>query len=402
LSGLDTAAVRAEFPLLGRELAGQPIAYLDAASTAPKPRRVLEAIRRYHEEYTGNVHRGVHPLAAEASAAYEAARHAAAAHLGASAGEIVFTRGTTEAINFVASSLRLGSDDEVVLTHAEHHSNMLPWRACAKPVYLPSRDDGSPEWEALESAITPKTKLVAVHHVSNVLGTIAPVAEIARVARARSVPLLLDGAQAAGHLPVDVGALDCDFYAFSGHKVGGPTGVGVLYARSPWLERLAPYHWGGGMVSVVDESTLELKGAPHRFEAGTPNVEGVLGLAAALELLREVGMESVRAHGEELARTLLEGVRDLPGVRVLGAGEPLRPRIPLVALELPEDGLDAQTLARTLADSSGVIVSAGQHCTHPLHRRATASQDTLRASAWMINTRDDVARFVESLRTWVR
>jgi cysteine desulfurase/selenocysteine lyase len=194
-----------------------------------------------------------------------------------------------------------------------------------------------------------------------------------------------------------VNALGCDFYAFSGHKCGGPTGVGVLYARSPWLEKLGTYHWGGGMVAKVEEDALELKSVPHRFEAGTPNVEGVLGLGAALGLLRSVGMERVHAHGERIARLLLDGCASLPGVRVLGADAPRAPRIPLVALELPQEGLDAETLARTLADGFGVIVSAGQHCTHPLHAHVRTSA-TLRASAWMFNGEDDVARFVDGLR----
>ncbi len=397
MSAPDLRALRAHFPLLERELAGQRIAYLDSASTTPKPRAVLDAIRGYYEQYTANVHRGVHPLAAEASAVFEEARHAAAAHLGASPAEVVFTRGTTEGLNLVAGSLGLEPEDEVVLTLAEHHSNMLPWRARAKTVFLPSREDGAPRWEALEKCITKKTKLIAIHHASNVLGTIAPVAEVARVARAHGVPFLLDGAQAAGHLPLDVRALGCDFYAFSAHKLGGPTGVGVLYARTPWLEKLAPYHWGGGMVAKVEADDVELKSVPHRFEAGTPNIEGVLGLGAALAFLREVGMERVRAHGEELARALLDGCSRLPGVRVLGAAEPRAPRIPLVALELPLEGLDAETIARTIADTSGVIVSAGQHCTHPLHAHVRTSA-TLRASAWLVNGLDDVERFVSGLR----
>jgi cysteine desulfurase/selenocysteine lyase len=402
---LDLEALRAEFPLLRRELAGAPITYLDNASTTPKPRRVLDAIRSYYEQYTANVHRGVHPLAAEASALFEEARHSAASHLGASPAEVVFTRGTTEGINLVAASLGLEPDDEVVITRAEHHSNMLPWRGRARTVLLPSRPDGVPLWEELARTITPRTKLVAVHHASNVLGTIAPLAELARVARARGVPLLVDGAQGAGHLPVDVRTLGCDFYAFSGHKLGGPTGIGVLYARSPWLEKLTPYHWGGGMVAKVEESSLELKGGPHQFEAGTPNVEGVLGLGAALELLREVGMENVRAHGEKLAKLLLEGCATLPGVKVLGSAEPSgpgsgEPRIPLVALELPENGLDAETIARTIADTTGVILSAGQHCTHLLHAHVRTSA-TLRASAWMFNTEAEVARLLDGLRSLI-
>lgn len=396
---MDLKSLRAEFPLLDRELAGQKIAYLDAASTTPKPRVVFDAIRRYYEQYTANVHRGVHPLAAEASAVFEEARHAAASHLGASPAEVVFTRGTTEGLNLVAGGIGLEPDDEVLITRAEHHSNMLPWRAQAKTVFLPSREDGAPRWEELEKHITKKTRLIAVHHASNVLGTIAPVAQIARVARARGIPFLLDGAQAAGHLPLDARTLDCDFYAFSAHKLGGPTGTGVLYARTPWLEKLAPYHWGGGMVAKVEDDALELKSVPHRFEAGTPNVEGILGMGAALGFLREVGMERVKAHGEELARALLEGCASLPGVRILGASEG-HARIPLVALELPEDGLDAETIARTIADTSAVIVSAGQHCTHPLHAFVRTSA-TLRASAWITTSLDDVERFVSGLRSLV-
>lgn len=402
---LDVAALRAEFPLLARSLGSapgdRPLVYLDHAATAPKPARVLEAIRGYHERFTANVHRGVHPLGAEASAAYEAARHAAAAHVGASAGEAVFTRGTTEALNLVAASLGLGPEDEVLTTEAEHHANLLPWRARARVVTLPSDPDGVPRWEALPAALSPRTRLVAIHHASNVLGTIAPVADVVAAARRRDVPVLVDGAQAAGHLPVDVEALGCDFYAYSGHKLGAPSGIGVLVARAPWLERLEPFLWGGGMVARVGEAAgprgvdAELKVGPHRFEAGTPNIEGALGLAAALGLLAEVGMAQVAAHGARLAGLLLEGGGALPGVRVLGAASGAT-RIPLVSLALPEVGLDAETLARTLADASGILVSAGRHCAHPLHDRAGVSA-TLRASAWATTTEDEVARLVSTL-----
>lgn len=398
---LDVRALRAEFPLLERRLNGQPLVFLDHASTAPKPRRVLEAIRAYYERFTANVHRGVHPLAAEASAGYETVRHLAAANLGALPGEVVFTRGTTEALNLVAASLGLRPEDEVLVTLAEHHSNLLPWRAVARVEAIGSRPDGTPRWEELAARISPRTRLVAVHHASNVLGTMAPLSELSALTRAHGVPLLVDGAQAAGHVPVDVRALGCDFYAFSAHKLGGPTGVGVLYAREQWLERMRPWHWGGGMVARVGgDGAQELKQGPHRFEAGTPNVEGVLGMGAALELLREVGMENVAAHGRELAAALLEACARLPGVRVLGADDPHLPRIPLVALALPPEGLDAETLARTLADASGVLVSAGRHCAHPLHDH-TRAEATLRASAWMVNGLDDVERFASALAALV-
>lgn len=392
---LDVAALREEFPLLRQTLAGQRLVYLDSASTAPRSRRVLEAIRRYHHEFTANVHRGVHPLAAEASAAYESTRHAVAAHVGAEPGEVVFVRGTTEAINLVAAGLGLGGDDEVVVTGAEHHANLLPWRAHARVRSLGMTESGAPRWQDLALAIGAHTRLVAVHQASNVLGTLAPLAEIIALAHARGVPVLVDGAQGVGHLPVDLGDLGCDFYAFSGHKLGAPAGVGVLVARAGWLERLVPAMWGGGMVSSVQRDGVELRDGPQRLEPGTPNVEGVLGLGAALELLREVGMAAVAEHGQELAAALLEGCRALPGVRVLG--DVSAPRIPLVSLALPARGLDAETLARTLADTSAVLVSAGRHCAHELHDHCAVGA-TLRASAWMCNDLDDIARFVTALR----
>lgn len=392
---LDVVALRREFPLLGRTLAGQRLVHLDSASTAPRSRRVLEAIRRYHDEYTANVHRGVHPLAAEASGAYEAVRHVVAAHVGASPGEVVFVRGTTDAINLVAAGLGLDAEDEVIATLAEHHANALPWRAHATLRVIGSDDDGTPRWHELAAAIGPRTRLIAVHHASNVLGTLAPLPAILELAHAHGVPVLVDGAQGAGHLPVDLTALDCDFYAFSGHKLGAPGGAGVLVARKGWLERLTPSLWGGGMVARVQREALELRDGPHRFEAGTPNVEGVLGLAAALELLREVGMEELAAHGRELAAALLDGCRSLPGVRVLGDLD--APRIPLVSLALPPFGLDAETLARTIADTSGVLVSAGRHCAHELHEHCGADA-TLRISAWLVNDLDDIARCFDALR----
>ncbi|MBI5852535.1 MAG: aminotransferase class V-fold PLP-dependent enzyme [Planctomycetes bacterium] len=392
---LDVVSLRAEFPLLARTLAGQRLVHLDCASTAPRSRRVLESIRRYHDEYTANVHRGVHPFAAEASAAYEAVRHVVATHVGASPAEVVFVRGTTEAINLVAAGLMLREGDEVVVTHAEHHSNSLPWRARATLRAVPSNDDGSPRWDRLGAQFGPRTRVCAVHHASNVLGGIAPLREIVALAHAHGVPVLVDGAQGAGHLAVDLEALDCDFYAFSGHKLGAPAGSGVLVARNGWLDRLEPTQWGGGMVATVRDDAIELRDGPHRFEPGTPNVEGVLGLAAALGLLREVGMDAVQAHGRELAAALLDGCRTLPGVRVLG--DAASARIPLVSLVLPERGLDAETVARTIADASGILVSAGRHCAHGLHDRCGAAA-TLRASAWLVNDLDDVARFVAALR----
>lgn len=390
------AALRAQFPLLERELGGQRLAWLDSASTTPRSRAVLEAVRAYHEQCSANVHRGVHALAAEASERFEDARHEVAAFLGASSAEIVFTSGTTEAVNLVADGLALAREDEVLLTRAEHHSNLLPWRRRATTRVLELGPDGAPRFEALEPLFTPRTRLVAVHHASNVLGTIAPLPAIVAQAHARGVPVFVDGAQGAGHLALDVGALGCDFYAFSGHKLGGPSGSGALYARGDWLERLQPQRWGGGMVARVDEHGCELRSGPQRFEAGTPNVEGALGLAAALAFLRRVGMPRVEAHGRELARALLEECARVPGLRLLGPDDAER-RIPLVALALPQPGIDAETLARTLSDAFGVLVSAGRHCAHPLHD-ACGVGATLRASAWLHNDLDDIRRFGAALR----
>jgi cysteine desulfurase/selenocysteine lyase len=391
----DVQSLKREFPLLQRELAGRPLTYLDSASTAPRPRAVLAAIARYHVEFTANVHRGVHALSAEASEAFEAARHVVAAHLGATAGEVIFTAGVTDAANLVAEALALREGDEVLTTAVEHHSNFLPWRKHAALHLLPSLDDGRPDFGALAGACTPRTRLLAVHHVSNVLGSIAPIAEIARFARSRGILTFVDGAQSAGHLPLDVRALDCDFYAFSGHKVGGPSGSGALYVRGSVLETLAPARVGGGMVARVGLDTCEWKPGTQRFEAGTPNVEGALGLAAALELLARLGGAAIEAHSRALAKQMYERCSRLPGVRVLGASD-VEQRIPLVALALPSNGLDAETVARTLSDAYGVLVSAGRHCAHPLHD-ALGLEATLRASAWIHNDADDIERFVEAL-----
>lgn len=395
----DISALKHEFPLLSRQLGGQPLTYLDSASTAPRSRAVLAAIERYHSQFTANVHRGVHALAAEASEAFEAARHVVAAHLGATAGEVIFTAGVTDAANLVAEALAFDATQEVLTTSAEHHSNLLPWRKHAQVRTLNVRDDGCPDFDALEAFCTPQTRLIAVHHASNVLGTLAPIERVTSFARARGILTFVDGAQSAGHLPIDVRALGCDFFAFSGHKVGGPSGTGALYVRDAVLERLELARVGGGMVARVGAQSCEWKHGVERFEPGTPNIEGALGLAAALELLARLGPESIASHSRALARQMHEQCSRLPGVRVLGSSS-LEERIPLVALALPAGGLDAQTVARTLSDAFGVLVSAGRHCTHPLHD-ALGLDYTLRASAWIHNDSDDVERFVAALRALI-
>ncbi len=393
---LNAAALKREFPLLSRELAGQPLTYLDCASTAPRPRAVLAAIARYHGEYSANVHRGVHALAAEASEAFEGARHVVAAHVGASAGELIFTAGVTDAANLVADALAFDATSEVVTTHVEHHSNLLPWRRRARVRKLPVRADGCADFDALPQLCTPQTRLIALHQVSNVLGSRAPVERVAEFARSRGILTFVDGAQGAGHLSVDVRALGCDFYAFSGHKVGGPSGSGALYVRGDVLDRLEPARVGGGMVARVGSAACEYKTGVQRFEAGTPNIEGALGLAAALRWLAQIGSSAIEQHSRELARQMLEQCSRVPGVRVLGTQD-ARERIPLVALALPARGLDAESVARTLSDAFGVLVSAGRHCAHPLHE-ALGVDATLRASAWICNDSDDIERFTKALR----
>jgi cysteine desulfurase/selenocysteine lyase len=393
---LDIQAVRREFPLLGREVAGKRIAYLDAASTAPRLRCVLGAMQRYQTGFTANVHRGVHALAAEASEAFENARHVVAAHVGATPAEIVFTSGTTDAANLVADALAFADGDEVLTTLVEHHSNLLPWRRHARTRLLASLEDGRPDFASLPEHIDQHTRVIAVHHASNVLGSIAPIAEIARIAHARGALLFVDGAQAAGHMAVDVRELECDFYAFSGHKLGGPSGTGALFVRAAVLEQLATTRVGGGMVAYVGADACEWKSGAQRFEAGTPNIEGVLGLAAAIEYMRALGVESIEAHERALASQLVDACARLPGVRVLGP-RAASERVPLVALGLPPHGLDAETIARTLSDSFGVLVSAGRHCTHPLHD-SLGLASSLRASAWIHNDADDVDRFTAALR----
>ena len=394
--------VRAQFPLLAREIDGRPLAFLDSASTTPKPRVVIDAVVNYYENCTANVHRGVHVLGEEATRLYDAARLEVAALLGAGPDELVFVRGTTEAINLVAHSLRLTKEDEVVFPASEHHANWLPWRQNARAVPMAIDADGVPRWETLASLLTPRTKLVSIGHVSNVTGAIAPVADVVATAHARGIPVLLDAAQSLSHLAIDVKKLDVDFLAASAHKAFGPTGVGVLYAKRERLREFPLYQVGGGMVALNEDIGEVDRGfvprdAPFRFEAGTPAIEAAIGFGAAIRWMRAVGMGAIREHDLAQTRVLLDGLRDIPGVRVLAGDVPAEKRIALATFVVDAPGMTQENVARALCDLYGVCVSGGVHCAHVLHARLHLD-GTARASPHVFNGMADLQALLEGVR----
>ncbi len=402
---MDLARVRGEFPLLQRSLGQHPLIFLDAASTTPKPRAVIDAVCNHYETATANVHRGVHPLGELATQKYEAARLEVASLVGASPSEIVFVRGTTEAINLVAHGLELTHEDEVIFPASEHHANFLPWRVRAKPVIVPIDEGGVPRWETVEKLITPKTRLLAFAHASNVTGAIAPVKELVSIARARGVLVLLDAAQSLSHVPIDVRDLGIDFLAASSHKAFGPSGVGILYAKKELLSKLALYQVGGGMVALNrdDEHSHQAAGefvpldAPFRFEAGTPAIEGAIGFGAAVKFLRSIGFETLRAHEHALAEHMFGALGEIPGVKILGASLPIESRLALATFVVDAPGIEQEHVARMLADNAGICVSGGYHCTHVLHARAHL-HGTVRASAHVYNTKEEIDALANAVR----
>lgn len=394
------ARVRPDLPLLGRALNGRPLVFLDNASTTPKPRSVIDAVVGYYEAATANVHRSVHALGEEATHLFDDARREVATLIGAAPAEIVLVRGTTEAINFVANGLELGPEDEVVFPASEHHANWIPWRVHGKPVPMPIDEDGVPRWETLESLITAKTKLVSIGHVSNVTGAIAPVEEVVRVAHARGVPVLLDAAQSLSHLPIDVARLGVDFLAASSHKAFGPSGVGILWSKKDFLQKCPLYQVGGGMISLnndIDVGGFIPRDAPFKFEAGTPAIEATIGFGAAVRWMRGVGMEAIREHDLAMSRYLIDGLSDIPGVRVLAKRLPPERRVALATFVVDAPAMTQESVARALCDMFAVCVSAGFHCTHVLHHRAHLP-GTVRASTHVFNTTDEIDRLLEGVR----
>jgi cysteine desulfurase/selenocysteine lyase len=396
---IEWSRVRADFPVLHQQVAGRPLVYFDNAATSQKPRAVIDALVRHYERDNANVHRGLHELSRRSTDAYEGARAKVAAFLGAAhAEEIVFTRGVTESVNLVAhvwAEQFLKPGDVVLLTAMEHHSNLVPWQQAARRTgavlrFVPVTDAGELDLDALERLLTPEVRLFAFVHVSNSLGTINPAADLCRRARALGVTTLVDGAQSAGHGPVDVQALGCDFFALSGHKMCAPTGIGVLYGRREVLDSMGPWQGGGEMINRVTLEESTFKPPPARFEAGTPNVAGAVGLAAAIDYLQALGMPAIAAHDDALTRHALDRLAGLPGLRIHG---PAAPRGALVAFTL--DGVHPHDLV-TFADARGLALRGGHHCTQPLMRRLGVPSTT-RASFYFYNTHEEVDRMIEIL-----
>ncbi|MCY7419306.1 MAG: cysteine desulfurase [Chloroflexi bacterium] len=401
---LDSAAIRADFPLFRRDFGGRSLAYLDSASTSLKPQVVLDALEAYNTRYTANIHRGIYTTAEEATAAYEGARASAARFLNApSSSEIVFVRNATEAINLVAYSWgrkHIRRADTIVLTELEHHSNLVPWQLLVQEQdadleFVAIDEQGRLDQQSFEVLLRTRPKLVAFNHISNALGTINPVREMTAKAHAAGALVLIDGAQAAPHSPVDVQAIGADFYVFSGHKTLGPTGSGVLWGRRELLDAMPPFMGGGEMIREVHLRHTTFNDVPWKFEAGTPDIAAAIGLGAALEYLTALGMDRVRAHERALTAYALELLpREVPGIRIIGPAS-LDERAGIVTFTLP--GIHAHDVA-TLLDREAIAIRAGHHCTQPLHERLGESA-TARASFSVYTTIDDIDRLAAGLRS---
>ena len=397
----DWTKLRSDFPILDQRVHGKSLIYFDNAATSQKPRAVIDALVQYYEHDNANVHRGIHELSNRSTIAFEAARARAAKFINArSADEIIWTRGTTEAINLVASTWgakHLKSGDVILLTEAEHHSNIVPWqllaqRTGAKVAYIPvTGDEGTLDLSKLDSLFTKQVKLLSLVHISNSMGVVNPVADLCARARKLGIVTLVDGAQSAGHMPVDVQALGCDFFAFSGHKICGPTGIGVLWGRQELLDAMPPYQGGGEMILTVGYDRTEFKKAPHRFEAGTPDISGPIGLHAAMNYLDAIGRENIWQHDQELANYAYDQLAALKNIRLFG---PKTGRAGLVSFLLKD--VHAHDVV-TLADQGGVALRGGHHCTQPLMHKLGV-ESTARASFYFYNTKAEVDRFVEVVK----
>jgi len=403
MSTLDVVRIRKDFPILNRTVHDKPLVYLDNAATTQKPRQVIDALVNYYSRYNANVHRGIHTLAEEATAAYEAVREHTARFIHAgSARSIVFTRNATEAINLFANAwgrTNLKPGDQILLSEMEHHSNLVPWQLLAKAtgavlVFLKITDDGRLRLEALPTLLIPRTKLVAITQMSNVLGTINPIAQIVQHAHATGALVLVDAAQSAPHIPIDVQQLGCDILVFSAHKMLGPTGVGALYARETLLESMEPFLGGGEMISDVQLTSATWNEIPWKFEAGTPNIADVIAFGEALTYLERIGMDAIRAHEQELTAYALTRLGEIEGITLYGPDPSMSERGGIVAFNL--NGLHPHDVG-TVLDADGVAIRAGHHCAKPLMRRLGVVA-TARASFYLYNTTDEVDRLVEAIR----
>ena len=396
----DPLAIRADFPILAREVHGHPLVYLDNAATTQKPQAVIDALSGYYSTMNSNIHRGLHTLAEEATAAYEGVRAKTAEFIGAASHrEIVFTRNTTESLNLLAYTLgaRLKPGDEIVLTTAEHHSNLIPWqlaaqRTGAKLRFIELNDDQQPDLDSARAIIGPATRIVSVLHMSNVLGSITPVSDLAEMSRAVGATLIVDAAQSAPHMPIDVAALGADYIAFSAHKMLGPTGVGVLWGKRELLNDLDPFLGGGEMISVVNREESTWAALPHKFEAGTPNIADVIAFGAALDYLNDLGMDAVAEHDADLVGYAVERLSRLEGMEIYGPADPAE-RGAVVAFNYRD--IHSHDVA-TILDRSGVAVRAGHHCAQPLMRELSVPA-TARASFYLYNQREEVDALVEGL-----
>jgi cysteine desulfurase / selenocysteine lyase len=398
---MDILDIRKQFPILHQEVNGNPLVYLDSAATSQKPIQVIEALEKYYREYNSNVHRGVHTLGTRATDGYEGAREKVRKFINAkSTEEIIFTRGTTTALNTVAASYgaaNLKEGDEIIISHMEHHSNIIPWQQIAKKTgaqlkYLPLQEDGSISLEDVQTTVNHNTKIVSLMQVSNVLGVINPIKEIAKIAHENGAIMVVDGAQSAPHMKIDVQDLDCDFFAFSGHKMCGPTGIGALYGKKSLLEKMDPIEYGGEMIDFVELYDSTWKELPWKFEGGTPIIAGAIGLGAAIDFLEQIGLEHIAEHEHRLAAYAMEKMSTIEGITIFGPQDPAK-RAGLVTFNISD--VHPHDVA-TVLDAEGIAVRAGHHCAQPLMRWLKQSA-TARASFYLYNTEEEIDKLVAGL-----
>jgi len=398
---MDIERIRNDFPILHQNVNNHPLVYLDSAATSQKPQSVIETINQYYSKYNSNVHRGVHTLGTKATDAYEGAREKVKNFINAkSTKEVIFTRGTTTSINFVATSfgqVNVKEGDEIVISNMEHHSNLIPWQQLAKKTgatlkYFPLQEDGTLSLEEVRHTISEKTKIVAITYVSNVLGTINPIKEIVEIAHSKGAVVVVDGAQSTPHLKVDVQDLDCDFYAFSGHKMCGPTGIGVLYGKEHLLEQMEPVEFGGEMIDFVELYDSTWKELPWKFEGGTPNIAGAVGLGAAIDYLESIGMDEIQHHEHQLVEYAIDKLSEIDGLTIYGPKE-ISKRAGVVTFNI--EGVHPHDVA-TAVDLEGIAVRAGHHCAQPLMKWLNVTA-TARASFYLYNTKEDVDRLAIGL-----